>query len=156
MAHRMRTGLARSIGERGAGDRVFRVLALDGGGMRGLISAQVLAYLEARARRPVHEPFDLVAGTSTGGLLSLALTIPRPDATEPYMAEGAIELYREERRKIFARGPWHALFRSGDGWWGPKYPAEGVEEVLRRRFSERTIGEALTNVLVTSYDTEAS
>src|SRR6266545_3368830 len=95
MAYRTRKNVARAIGERGAGDRVFRVLALDGGGMRGLIPAQVLAYLERRARRPVHELFDLVAGTSTGGLLSLALTIPRPEASEPYTAEGAIELYRE-------------------------------------------------------------
>ena len=156
MAYRTRRNVARAIGERGAGERVFRVLALDGGGMRGLIPAQVLAYLERRARRPVHDLFDLVAGTSTGGLLSLALTIPRPKASEPYTAEGAIELYREERRKIFGRGPWHAIVRSGGGWWGPKYPAEGVEEVLQRRFHERTIGEALTNVLVTSYDTEAS
>ncbi len=47
MAYRTRRNVARAISERGAGDRVFRVLALDGGGMRGLIPAQVLAYLDS-------------------------------------------------------------------------------------------------------------
>ena len=47
----------------------MRVLAIDGGGIRGLIPALVLAELEDRSGRPVFELFDLMAGTSTGGIL---------------------------------------------------------------------------------------
>ena len=53
----------------------MRVLAIDGGGIRGVIPAVLLAELERRAKRPVAELFDLIAGTSTGGILAAALTV---------------------------------------------------------------------------------
>ena len=55
-----------------------RILAIDGGGIRGIIPAIVLADLERRAGRPTRELFDLVAGTSTGGILACAAL--QPDA----------------------------------------------------------------------------
>ncbi len=137
-------------------ERLLRVLAIDGGGMRGLVPAQVLAYLEERSGKRIHELFDLVAGTSTGGILALALTVPRPGGTEPLRAAEASDIYREDGRHIFARSPLYTVFGSGFGWWGPKYPADGVEGALRRRFGDRCIGDTLTRALVPSYDTEAS
>ena len=56
----------------------MRVLAIDGGGIRGLIPALVLAELEDRSGRPVFELFDLMAGTSTGGIIVSALCAPGP------------------------------------------------------------------------------
>ncbi|MGH9262301.1 MAG: patatin-like phospholipase family protein, partial [Acidimicrobiales bacterium] len=55
---------------------MFRILSIDGGGIRGLIPATVLAALEDRTGRPVARLFDLIAGTSTGGLLACGLTKP--------------------------------------------------------------------------------
>ena len=52
-------------------DHPLRVLAIDGGGIRGLIPAHVLAYLEDRTGRPTCEMFDVIAGTSTGAILAL-------------------------------------------------------------------------------------
>ena len=54
----------------------MRVLSIDGGGIRGMIPALVLAEIEKRTGRPVAGLFDLVAGTSTGGILACALTRP--------------------------------------------------------------------------------
>ena len=54
----------------------FRVLAIDGGGIRGIIPAAVLAELERRLARAIADVFDLVVGTSTGGILALGLTVP--------------------------------------------------------------------------------
>ena len=51
----------------------MKVLSIDGGGIRGLIPAVVLAELEGRTGRRIAELFDLVAGTSTGGILAGAL-----------------------------------------------------------------------------------
>ena len=51
----------------------FKVLAVDGGGIRGIIPALVLAEIEARTTRPISDLFDLFAGTSTGGIIALGL-----------------------------------------------------------------------------------
>src|SRR5918992_583659 len=64
----------------------MRVLAIDGGGIRGLIPALVLAELERRAGRRVFELFDLIAGTSTGGILACALCGPNPLPAEEVAA----------------------------------------------------------------------
>ena len=61
-----------------------RVLSIDGGGVRGLVPALVLAEVERRTGRPIYEHFDLVVGTSTGAILALGLTRPsNADAHRP-------------------------------------------------------------------------
>ena len=54
--------------------RIRRVLSIDGGGIRGIIPAMVIAYIEKRMGKPAHELFDLMVGTFTGGILPLGLT----------------------------------------------------------------------------------
>ena len=58
--------------------RRFQVLSLSGGGMRGLYTASVLEGLEQRAGRPLRECFDLICGTSIGGIIALGLALGRP------------------------------------------------------------------------------
>jgi predicted acylesterase/phospholipase RssA len=72
----------------------FHVLALTGGGFRGLYSARVLQELEQRAGRPIGQCFDLIAGTSIGGILALAVAFDRPMDT-------VIRAFRESGPKIF-------------------------------------------------------
>src|ERR1039458_3929071 len=55
----------------------IKILSIDGGGIRGIIPALVLARIEQLTNRPIARLFDLVAGTSTGGILALGLTIPK-------------------------------------------------------------------------------
>ena len=54
---------------------IRRVLSIDGGGIRGIIPALVVAYLERIAKKPAFELFDLMVGTSTGGMLALGLSL---------------------------------------------------------------------------------
>ena len=54
----------------------FRILAIDGGGSRGILPAIVLADLERRTNRPIIDLFDMIVGTSTGGLIALGLACP--------------------------------------------------------------------------------
>ena len=56
----------------------FRILSLSGGGFRGLYTAEVLTWLESELGRPLHECFDLVAGTSTGGILAIGIATGKP------------------------------------------------------------------------------
>ena len=58
----------------------FRILSLDGGGVRGAFSAAVLAALEQETGQSVVEHFDLITGTSTGGILALGLALGVPAA----------------------------------------------------------------------------
>ena len=60
----------------------FKVLAVDGGGIRGIIPALVLAAIEEQTHRQIFELFDLVAGTSTGGIIALGVTKPGPGGAD--------------------------------------------------------------------------
>ncbi len=127
------------------------ILAIDGGGIRGAIPAVVLRVLEERAGRPLHELFDVIAGTSTGGILALGLAWPGASGRPPYKASELLDLYREDGPAIFP----HELLGRLRQLFGPKYPARGREQVLRRHFGEARLSQALTEVIVTSYDIES-
>ena len=66
--------LPRLLGRRNS--RPLRILSIDGGGIRGLLPVMVLAELERRTDKPIADMFDFIAGTSTGALLALGLTVP--------------------------------------------------------------------------------
>ena len=132
-----------------------KILSIDGGGIRGVIPAAVLVEIEERTGRPVAELFDLVAGTSTGGLLALGLT--KPSATSPGTAEFSarqmLELYEGEGSSIFERDLWHR-FLALESVLEEKYPSRGIERVLAEYFGDTMLSESLTEILVTSYDIE--
>ena len=72
-------GSALPVASGGAdGKKIIKVLAIDGGGARGIIPAMVLAKIEAEVGQPIHQLFDVIAGTSTGSLISAMLTVPPP------------------------------------------------------------------------------
>ena len=72
----------------------FKVLAVDGGGIRGIIPALVLAEIEARTNRPASDLFDLIAGTSTGGIIALGLVKPGADGKVEKSATDIVNIYR--------------------------------------------------------------
>ncbi len=130
-----------------------RVLSIDGGGIRGIIPAVALAELEQRAGKPIAELFDLVAGTSTGGIIALALTRPDDDGRPAWSAETLVELYEEEGPAIFSHPLAHTV-RTVGGLVDEKYPSTGLDSALERYLGDAVLSEALTEVLVTAYDTE--
>jgi uncharacterized protein len=129
--------------------RPVRILSIDGGGIRGIIPATVLARIEQQTGRPIADLFDLIAGTSTGGILALALTCPSEDGTRPrFAATELVDLYEHEGPDIFPRHPLAGFRRL----FGPKYPLRGLERALRARLLHTHLAEARTEVLVTAYD----
>lgn len=133
--------------------RPFRVLSIDGGGIRGLIPALVLADLERRTGRAAAECFDLIAGTSTGGILALGLACPGPGGRPRYSARNLADLYLREGGRIFEESLWRRL-TNPMGLRAAKYPSEGLEAVLAQYFGDSRLKDALVEVLVTAYDLE--
>lgn len=129
-----------------------RVLSIDGGGIRGIIPAMLLAEVERRTGKRIWELFSLLAGTSTGGILALGLTKPNDDG-QPYSAEDLVGLYEEHGGKIFARSVWHRARAIGNVV-EEKYPSGPIEEVLNDYFQDRRLADALSDVLVSSYEIE--
>jgi uncharacterized protein len=125
-----------------------KVLSIDGGGIRGMIPALVLAEIERRTGRRAAALFDLIAGTSTGGILACALA--KPGALS---AERLVDLYEKEGPHIFSRSIWQRI-RSGEGLLDEKYDAAAFDEVLGRYLGEARLKDTITDILVPVYDTE--
>ena len=85
---------------------LVKVLSIDGGGIRGIIPAHLLAAIERGANAPICELFDLIAGTSTGGIIALGLTAPGPDGKPARSAEDIVRLYSTEGKRILSLSPW--------------------------------------------------
>jgi predicted acylesterase/phospholipase RssA len=155
----------------------FRVLTIDGGGIRGIIPATILADLERRiAPRSLADVFDLIVGTSTGGILALGLAVP-DNGRPKHSAERLLGLYVTEAETIFPGGGPPTLTqrvfgtRDPDAWFrdpvellirrsseqseqgtGARYPLAGLDEVLGRYVGDAPLAEAVADVVVTSYD----
>jgi patatin-like phospholipase/acyl hydrolase len=130
-----------------------KVLSIDGGGIRGVVPAVVLTEIERRTQRPVAETFDLIAGTSTGGILTLGLTAPAKNGKAMYRAADLLKLYETEGSTIFSHDAWHRIWAM-ENLLEEKYSCEAVEQVLKNYFGDTRMSEALVEVLVTSYDIE--
>ncbi len=131
----------------------MRVLSIDGGGIRGLIPAIVLAEIERRTQRRTAELFDLIAGTSTGGILACTLARPGADGRPLYSAEELTQLYVSEGPKIFHRSLLKTL-TSVDGVLDERYDSRGLIDALRRYLGDAKLSDVLVGVFVTAYDIE--
>jgi patatin-like phospholipase/acyl hydrolase len=131
----------------------FKILAIDGGGIRGVIPGMFMAEIERRTGQPISQLFDLIAGTSTGGVLALGMTVPGEDGHPRYTANDGIGFYEDEGPAIFERSLWRTLATVGN-LSDERYPSEPVEAALEKYFGDSMLSEALTDVLITSYDIE--
>lgn len=131
--------------------KFIRILAIDGGGIRGIIPAIILAEIEHRSGQPTIDLFDLVAGSSTGGLLVMGLATPDEQGNPRYTAEELARLYEVDGPTIFSRSMWRAM-TAVNNLTGVKYPSDGIDSVLDRCFGDLNLSDALGNVLITSYE----
>lgn len=126
-----------------------RILSIDGGGIRGVIPIALLAYIEARTGKPISQLFDLVAGTSTGGILALGLTTANRLGEPKFSAAEICQLYEKEIPNIF---------RNPQSWLGnllmPKYKSFAFQKVLRNFLGDSLLSGALTDLLIPCYDIE--
>lgn len=131
-------------------DRRFRILSLDGGGIRGIFPASVLAELEQRfcAGRLVSEYFDLIAGTSTGGIIALGLGagLSASEMKALYVERGQ-EIFPERKRSglrnlaSFLRQA--VLYR---------YNRDAITSILRETLGDKLLGESVNRLCIPAFD----
>ncbi len=140
--------------------RPIRILSIDGGGIRGIIPGQLLYQLEQRLQRLTDNPeariadcFDLIAGTSTGGIIACLLLCPHPENRHQprYSARDVLSLYIDHGGEIFDIPLGHRI-RSAGGTIDEKYPADGIEGALEEYLGDLWLSELVKSCLVTSYD----
>jgi uncharacterized protein len=151
----------------------IRILSLDGGGMRGVITARVLVELERLSGRSIAGLFDVIAGTSTGGMIALGLTKPGSDGKPALTAEEVLATYVTHGRRIFPRVQWRPLrwqqLRAARPILGQRvgalarpalygnarYSRAGLSALLTEMLGTTRLSEAMADVIVPSYDWKA-
>lgn len=120
----------------------FQILSLDGGGIKGIFSAAVLAAIEDDLNINITDHFDLIAGTSTGGIIAIGLGIGlRP--------REIVDFYLNEGPNIFP-----SLFglKSLQHWASRKFSAKPLENALKRCFKEKRFGDSTKRLVIPSYN----
>lgn len=120
----------------------FQVLALDGGGLKGIFSAAILAAIEEDIQSSITEHFDLIVGTSTGGILALGLG-------KGMRPNDLVEFYAHEGPQIF-RGS-ATLRTSVKQWYRAKYEQDGLSEALRKALGTTLLGDSSKRLVVPSF-----
>ncbi|GAC1337077.1 MAG: patatin-like phospholipase family protein [Candidatus Dormibacteria bacterium] len=138
----------------GGWSSVLRILAIDGGGIRGVIPAKVLVALEARTGKRIAELFDLIAGTSTGAILATGLCIPdnKSRHTAKYSAAQVLGFYKDMGRDIFRDNKLRKLVSL---FFGSEYSATPLTRHLSALLADEHLADAVTGLLITAYDLRA-
>lgn len=135
------------------------ILSLDGGGIRGIISCIILRYLEELLRQKDHpgaklgDYFDMIAGSSTGGILASVLLCPDENGKAKYSIKKAFELYTEKGEDIFNISLWERLINPF-GLFSEKISQDNLETQLRDFFGDLELKNFIKPSLITSYDIE--
>ena len=131
----------------------YSILSLDGGGIRGIIPCMVLMEIEKRTGTPIAQLFDLISGTSTGGMLAAGLTVKDSEGNPAFPAEDLLGLYKGPLgKKIFA--PPGGIFNGVRSLFRSKFAGENIEQVLKTKFGSARLRDSYTDLLITSYNTQ--
>lgn len=133
------------------------ILSIDGGGIRGVLPARILQHIEQELEKnfnrkiPIAECFDIIAGTSTGGIISLGLNMRDSETNQLYTAKKLVELYKDKGKDIF---PWAKFewVKKLNNLVSAAYKVEPLENVLDTYFNDTLLKEAYKRVLIPSYE----
>lgn len=135
----------------------INILSIDGGGIRGIIPAIILNYIEEGLQKRTGDPnvtladyFDMIAGTSTGGMLTCFYLLPPYEGQglhSRYRAKEAIDIYINKGKDIFKRKKF-CFF----GLFSEQYPSTGLERILTEKMEDITLDQTRKHCLVTAYD----
>ncbi|HTU33125.1 MAG TPA: patatin-like phospholipase family protein [Candidatus Acidoferrum sp.] len=125
----------------------IKVLAIDGGGIRGIIPALILSEIQKRLAADLYTFFDLISGTSTGGIIALGIGT-QSNKNQPYSPTELADLYVENGPAIFKKNLITPITNLGR----PKYSPDALQSTLVEFFGDTQFNTALTPLLVSSYD----
>ncbi|CAM8985481.1 unnamed protein product [Rhodiola kirilowii] len=139
---------------------LITVLSIDGGGIRGIIPGTILSFLESQLQildgehARVADYFDVIAGTSTGGLVTAMLTAPNEDNRPLFSAKDITDFYLEHCPKIF---PQHYIglgyaSRLYKALAGPKYDGKYLHKIVKEKLGDIRLHQTLTNIVIPTFD----
>ncbi|TVU05520.1 hypothetical protein EJB05_48686, partial [Eragrostis curvula] len=133
------------------------VLSIDGGGVRGIIPGTILAFLEEKLQEidgpdaRIADYFDVIAGTSTGGLVTAMLTAPNERGRPLFAAKDITNFYLEHCSRIFpsvSGGPLGLLKSMA----GPKYDGKYLHSIVQKLLGKTRVSQALQNIVIPTFD----
>lgn len=147
-------------------NKKVRILSLDGGGMRGIIPATVLAYVEnqlikktGNAHTRLADFFDLIVGTSTGAILGSFYLMPNTNSksaeiapSSKYPASKALEFYTLEGRRIFNESKKHSWFGIRQIFNAVRFTPNNIEAIFQREFGDMKMHQLIKPCIITTYD----
>jgi patatin-like phospholipase/acyl hydrolase len=134
------------------------VLSIDGGGILGIIPLKILDYIEQETGRPICHLFKIISGTSTGGIISLGLTVPGSENSPLYSAAQLLDLYQSKARDIFSPTRWGAFCkkrsftRALHSLFASSYSKDTIQHTFSSLLGKTTLSQSLAHVLVPAYD----
>ena len=138
----------------------IRILSLDGGGIRGIISCVILKYIEEQLQAQddptakIGDYFDLIAGTSTGGLITALLLFPDENKKAKFSVNEALDLYAKKGESIFHVSFFQHLLNPF-GLLKEKISDKNIEQQLEMVFGNLELKDFIKPCLITSYDITA-
>ena len=131
-------------------EKPFKILSIDGGGIKGLFSAEILSALEAQYGESLSNYFDLICGASTGGLIALGLSVGIP-------ASDLASFYKEKGKMIFPHQTRfdRAIARCRQLVFSAKYSNRPFKRVLIDTFGQKKMRDAKSLLCIPSYNLSA-
>ncbi|KAI7736452.1 hypothetical protein M8C21_011847 [Ambrosia artemisiifolia] len=154
---------------------LITILSIDGGGVRGIIPGVILDFLETELQKldgenaRLADYFDVIAGTSTGGIVTAMLTTPNEEGRPVFTAKDVVDFYVEHCPKIFphdSSSDLHSEHRHRHlfgkvvdpskkaikALMGPKHNGRHLHNILQEKLQGRRLHEAVTNVVIPTFD----
>ncbi|XP_042495815.1 patatin-like protein 2 [Macadamia integrifolia] len=139
---------------------LITVLSIDGGGIRGIIPATILEFLESQLQELDGEEarladyFDVIAGTSTGGLVTAMLTAPDENNRPLFAAKDIKPFYLENCPNIFPqeRGPFCSIAKLFKLVTGPRYDGKYLHKLVKEKLGTTKLSETLTSIVIPTFD----
>ncbi|MFQ6642133.1 hypothetical protein Gotur_017838, partial [Gossypium turneri] len=137
---------------------LITILSIDGGGIRGIIPGTILGFLESQLQELDGEDarladyFDVIAGTSTGGLVTAMLTCPNEKNRPLFAAKDIKDFYLTNCPNIFPQPGYSTSSLIIKALSGPKYDGKFLHNVVKDRLGETRLHQTLTNVVIPTFD----
>ncbi|KAK9678332.1 hypothetical protein RND81_11G204400 [Saponaria officinalis] len=141
--------------------KLITILSIDGGGVRGIIPAVILDFLEKQFQRldgeeaRIADYFDVIAGTSTGGLVAAMLTAPNTNNRPLYAAKDIVPFYLDHSPSIFPQPSWGILGQATSlarAMMGPKYDGVYLHKIINEKLKNTKLNQTLTNLVIPAFD----
>ncbi|KAJ6752743.1 PATATIN [Salix koriyanagi] len=136
------------------------VLSIDGGGIRGIIPGTILAFLESELQKldgadaRLADYFDVISGTSTGGLVTAMLAAPNKQNRPLFFAKDINDFYLENCPKIFPQdsSPFASARKLVNTLRGPKYDGKFLHSIVKEKLEDTRLNQTLTNIVIPTFD----